>query len=51
MPVAWVWTGYKRLSKIAQAGIALVTEYLPKIKNNPQDKEAREALCLAGDSM
>jgi alcohol dehydrogenase len=40
---------YDQLGKIAETGIALIVQYLPKIKKNPQDKEAREALCLATD--
>ncbi len=40
---------HDKLSEIAEAGIGLVAQYLPKIKENPQDKEAREALCLATD--
>ena len=40
---------YDKLSEIAEAGIGLVVQYLPKINENPQDKEAREALCLATD--
>ncbi|MCP4399677.1 MAG: iron-containing alcohol dehydrogenase [bacterium] len=40
---------YDRLSEIAEAGIGLIVQYLPKINKNPQDEEAREALCLATD--
>lgn len=40
---------YDTLREIAEAGIGLVVQYLPKIKEDPQDKEAREALCLATD--
>ncbi len=40
---------YDKLSEIAEAGISLVVQYLPKMSENPQDKEAREALCLATD--
>ncbi len=40
---------YDKLHEIAEAGIALVVKYLPKLKHNPQDTEAREALCLATD--
>lgn len=40
---------YDKLSQIAEVGISLVVNYLPKIKSDPQDNEAREALCLATD--
>lgn len=40
---------YDRLSRIAQTGIGLIVDYLPRVKNNPSDTEAREALCLATD--
>ncbi len=40
---------YDRLSQIAQTGIGLIVDYLPRVKNNPTDTEAREALCLATD--
>jgi alcohol dehydrogenase len=40
---------YDRISRIAQTGIALIVDYLPRVKNNPSDTEAREALCLATD--
>jgi alcohol dehydrogenase len=40
---------YDKLRNIAEVGIALVVQYLPKINDNPQDTEAREALCLATD--
>jgi len=40
---------YDKLSEITEAGISLVIEHLPKIKYNPKDTEAREALCLATD--
>lgn len=40
---------YDKLCEIAEAGITLVVQYLPKVTQNPQDKEAREALCLATD--
>lgn len=40
---------YDRLSRIAQTGIALIVDYLPRVKANPADTEAREALCLATD--
>lgn len=40
---------YDKLSEIAEAGISLIVQYLPNIKENPQDAETREALCLATD--
>ncbi len=40
---------YDQLSEIAEAGIALIAQYLPTINTNPQDDVAREALCLATD--
>ena len=40
---------YDKMSAVAEAGIGLIVEYLPKINKNPQDAEAREALCLATD--
>ncbi|MBN1361937.1 MAG: iron-containing alcohol dehydrogenase [Sedimentisphaerales bacterium] len=40
---------YDRLSQIAQTGIALIVDYLPRVKDDPTDTEAREALCLATD--
>jgi alcohol dehydrogenase len=40
---------YEQLRKIAEVGIALVVQYLPRVKVNPHDTEAREALCLATD--
>jgi alcohol dehydrogenase class IV len=40
---------YDTLSKIAEVGISLVVNYLPRIKENPGDAQAREALCLATD--
>ncbi|MBD3305977.1 iron-containing alcohol dehydrogenase [candidate division KSB3 bacterium] len=40
---------YDKLKEIAEAGIGLIVQYLPKAKENPKDTEAREALCLATD--
>jgi alcohol dehydrogenase len=40
---------YGRLSQIAELGITLIVTSLPKLKTNPQDTTAREALCLATD--
>lgn len=38
-----------RLQQIAEAGIPLIVNYLPRVKANPQDTVARDALCLATD--
>jgi len=40
---------YDRLSQIAEAGIPLIVDHLPKVKANSHDTSAREALCLATD--
>jgi alcohol dehydrogenase len=40
---------YDRLHQIAATGISLIVNYLPRARRNPQDIEAREALCLATD--
>ncbi len=40
---------YEKIKEIAEAGIGLVVEYLPKVMDNPKDEDAREALCLATD--
>ncbi len=40
---------YGQAEKIAGTGIALEVKYLPAVIENPQDKQAREALCLATD--
>jgi len=40
---------YAQLCRIAEVGISLIVNYLPRIQDNPQDAEAREALCLATD--
>jgi len=40
---------YKKTEEIAEAGIGLVVEYLPKVMADPKDTKAREALCLATD--
>ena len=40
---------YGKMEQVAGACIALVVKYLPRVISNPQDKEAREALCLATD--
>ncbi len=38
-----------RMLEVAREGIGLVVEYLPRVKQNPADIEAREALGLATD--
>ena len=40
---------YEKVSEVAGTGIGLVVNYLPRVVENPQDAEAREALCLATD--
>lgn len=40
---------YGQAEKIAGTGIALAVKYLPAVIENPRDKQAREALCLATD--
>ena len=40
---------YDKAAEIAGTGIALAVKYLPRVMANPQDKEAREAICLATD--
>lgn len=40
---------YEKMKKIAGASISLVVKYLPIVIKNPEDREAREALCLATD--
>jgi alcohol dehydrogenase class IV len=40
---------YEDAKTIAECCIALVVEYLPKAMQNPNDQQAREALCLATD--
>jgi len=40
---------YDKLEEIAGVCIRLAVNYLPRAINNPKDKEAREALCLATD--
>ena len=40
---------YNRVADIAASGMGLVVNYLPRVMENPQDREAREALCLATD--
>jgi len=40
---------YEKIKEIAATGIELVVKYLPRVIQNPEDEEAREALCLATD--
>ena len=40
---------YELSREIAEAGISLVAEYLPKVIADPSDKVSRDALCLATD--
>ncbi|QEN09533.1 iron-containing alcohol dehydrogenase [Oceanispirochaeta crateris] len=40
---------YDKCQEIAEAGISLVVEYLPKVIADPKDTASRDALCLATD--
>lgn len=40
---------YDKIQDVAGTGIALVVKYLPRVIENPKEKRAREALCLATD--
>ncbi len=40
---------YDKLRQIAEVGIVLIVNHLPKVIRDPQDARAREALCLATD--
>ena len=40
---------YPQIEAVAEAAISLVVNYLPRALENPQDADAREALCLATD--
>jgi alcohol dehydrogenase len=40
---------YAKVEEVAATGIGMVVNYLPRAIENPQDTEAREALCLATD--
>lgn len=40
---------YEKVEEVAGVCIALAVNYLPRAMENPKDKEAREALCLATD--
>jgi len=40
---------YRKIEEVASVCISLAVSYLPRAINDPKDKEAREALCLATD--
>ncbi|MGD8499553.1 MAG: iron-containing alcohol dehydrogenase [Phycisphaerales bacterium] len=40
---------YGKMEEVANACISLAVNYLPRVIDDPTDKEAREALCLATD--
>ncbi|MBW8039865.1 MAG: iron-containing alcohol dehydrogenase [Planctomycetes bacterium] len=40
---------YEKVEEVAGVCIALAVNYLPRAIENPKDKEAREAICLATD--
>nr|NIO72414.1 iron-containing alcohol dehydrogenase [Anaerolineae bacterium] len=40
---------YAQVEEVAATGIGMVVNYLPRAIEDPQDKQAREALCLATD--
>jgi len=40
---------YEKVEEVAGAGISLAVNYLPRVINDPDDEDAREALCLATD--
>ena len=40
---------YDKMEEVAGTCIALVVKYIPRVIENPKDKEARQALCLATD--
>jgi len=40
---------YDKVEEVAGTGISLAVNYLPRVIDNPKDKDAREALCLATD--
>ena len=40
---------YSKMAEVAGTCIALTAKYLPRVIENPEDKEARQALCLATD--
>ena len=40
---------YDQMAEISETGISLVVDYLPQVVKNPEDADARKALCLATD--
>jgi len=40
---------YDKVEQVARVGISLVVNHLPRVIDDPKDKEAREAICLATD--
>jgi len=40
---------YAKVEQVTGVGIGLVVKHLPRVIQNPQDKQARQALCLATD--
>lgn len=42
-------SNYEKIEEVAATGISLAVNYLPQAINNPNDKDARQALCLAAD--
>src|SRR6056297_706419 len=40
---------YAKIEKVAQSGIGLVVENLPKVAKDAKNKDARDSLCLATD--
>jgi len=40
---------YAQIAKVAATGISLLVNYLPRALDDPEDPEAREALCLGTD--
>lgn len=40
---------YDKIAEVAEVGIRLVVQYLPRVIIDPEDTEARDALCLATD--
>jgi alcohol dehydrogenase len=40
---------YAKVEEVAATGIGMVVNYLPRVIEDSQDKQAREALCLATD--
>jgi alcohol dehydrogenase class IV len=40
---------YAKVKEVAQVGIGLAVHHLPRVLKDPNDKQAREALCLSTD--